>query len=60
MDRSMMKDLMGFILQFHAVFKLLYLSKGEIFDLKNTLSRATKLPAVSVGRGIISRHNFFH
>lgn len=43
MDRNMLKDLMALVLQYdHVVFKFLYLDKGEIFDLKNTLGGINK------------------
>lgn len=49
----MLKDLMALVLQYdHVVFKLLYLDKGEIFDLKNTLGGINKTTALSMGRGI--------
>lgn len=56
----MLKGLMALVLQYdHVVFKLLYLDKGEIFDLRNTLGGINKATALSMGRGIISRSIFF-
>lgn len=43
MDRNILKDLMALVLLYdQVVFKLLYLDKGEIFDLKNALEGINK------------------